>query len=356
MNAQPQTGLTLLEMAISILILGLMLAGGLTLYNSAADQRRERETREHMAIVIKALSNYVEAANRLPCPADPSIGKNYSIAGISQEAAFGWERGVRAQDIRVSGTRPVGDCNTIDDPRYREGIVPFQTLNIPYEATRDAWGNFFTYAVSPVFTRKTDYGDAGAEPHHLVHDRCREAGWVSLGDPVNAPKARFCCAQYTDGAAANENFPPATDLRIQLATDIGTDILAPRDVYPDHYGEIDNPLMQVGSNTRRPVNYAGNPTAPAFVLISHGRNGQGAFLTTDSGPPMQRNGVPTSSREKQNADLSQGTAPAPAPAEARLYYAGQQKFTGSDYFDDIVIWMTQDQIMAYTGTSSCRFP
>ena len=98
-----------------------------------------------------------------------------------------------------------------------------------------------------------------------------------------------------------------------------------------------------------PGNY--NIAAPALVLISHGRNGSGAFLA-DGTRGRYLEGAPG------NAEIENGAGDAAvAQAWDRVFFIGPLNDGGGNaHFDDIVLWRTQDGIMAETGTSSCVYP
>ncbi len=360
-----RAGFSLLEVAIALLIVGVITVTAIRIYNIASKQQRMEETQKRMELVVKALAEFAEGSNRLPCPADPRVN----------DAAFGWEWGITQAQLNLTGQRPIGSCDPVLTPESREGLIPFQTLNIPFELTKDGWGQYFTYAVSPVFTLQTDKaGCAGPENPDRVHEKCREAGWIIGTDTVNPPKARFCCAQRSSGclAPANpNNYDADQDIRVFLNTDptypaVGSIISPQRANYasPEYAGALTDILMWRGNNggvitsvpgtarvviTRPNFTRAGtsgtgetNATAVAFVLISHGMNGEGTFAGV---PGLLRNPAPSSPLEQENTDGD------------RDFGIGQANtVSGNTYFDDIVRWMTQDQLMAYSGASSCRYP
>ena len=79
MNAQ--SGITLVEVAISVAIIGILMGGALELYQRARTQRQYETTYDNMDAIIQALSVYVETAGRLPCPADPAASDCNRSAG-----------------------------------------------------------------------------------------------------------------------------------------------------------------------------------------------------------------------------------------------------------------------------------
>ena len=300
-----QAGMTLAELAIALMVLGLIMGGALDLYNRAHGQREIEGTYENLDAITDTLSVYVASHGRLPCPADPAVN----------EMTLGLER-------------------TTCDASTREGILPFATLNIPRKTAMDGWGRYFTYAVSPVFARKNDQSQGLADTGK-VHGRCRHPGWVKLDERYNrnAIKARFCCA---------DQLPPTFDVESDLIivhTD-GTNISPVRAPgISEHYADLTKATIarqNVPTIDDSPIE------APAFVLVSHGKNGRGAWLGNGT---SNRYDPPDSGPEMKNADGDQIFVDGPMDLKP-----------GPHYFDDIVRWMTQDGIMAAHGALSCQYP
>ena len=345
-----ESGMTLIEIAMVVIIAGVMLGAALNLYNKNRDQVALGVTKERMHFIVSALSRYAETNNRIPCPADPSI----VTARVAVVPPVGFEKGINQP---TASTRPgVGTCTAIADQR---GIIPYQTLNIPYEYTKDGWGNYFSYAVSPVFTQATDFADTGivADTTHRVHEHCRQPGWVINNYPTNPPKARFCCTR--DGGAL---YDQSTDLSIRnkdiaaIPTVSGT-----RDSFaavtcgpaaneacydamtvPTRSSAGTSPLGKPLSRYRNSPSNTGSAVAAAFVLISHGPNGDCSFLVNDT---ANMKGTCSGTTEAENGDAD------------NIYYTGVKRTaSGATTFDDIVFWATQFSLMAYNGTSSCSLP
>jgi prepilin-type N-terminal cleavage/methylation domain-containing protein len=318
-----QSGITLVEVAISVAIIGILMSGALELQQRARAQRQFESTYDNMDTIIQALSIYVETAGRLPCPADPAVS----------DASFGWERGVKAAEVRFNHP-PTGSC----DAKTRDGIVPFMTIGLPVQTARDGWGNFYTYAVSPVFTRQNDQTSKAADTGK-VHGRCRHAGWVNVSDRYNrnAIKARFCCADH-----AKPVFDVDSDLII-LHTNGGAALSPVRTLGTlKNYDDLTKTTTYQRGDSNVPFMDTTPIEAPALVLVSHGLNGKGAWLGNGTNNRLT---PPASGPEWQNADGDQ------------IFVDGPWNLKpGPAYFDDIVRWMTQDGIMAAHGALSCSYP
>ncbi len=109
-----QGGFTLIEMAIVLLVIGLLLGGLLTPLSNKIESERYKESSRELDKIVDALMGYAVANRRLPCA-----------------------------DTDDDGFEDVGaNCND-------EGSVPWATLGVGRE---DAWGNSIRYRVDAGFT------------------------------------------------------------------------------------------------------------------------------------------------------------------------------------------------------------
>ena len=113
-----QLGFSLIEMAVVLMIVGLLLAGLVPTLSGQMEQRQVNETRKQLEEINSALLGYAASQQppKLPCPAGPTIATNLANAGIS-------------------------NCN-ISSGR---GVIPWVTLGI---SETDAWGRRYTYSVA----------------------------------------------------------------------------------------------------------------------------------------------------------------------------------------------------------------
>ncbi|TBV83325.1 MAG: prepilin-type N-terminal cleavage/methylation domain-containing protein [Desulfobulbaceae bacterium] len=123
---QRQGGFTLVEIAIVLVIIGLLLGGLLIPFGQKQETIRRSDTRAQLAEVEKALYGFAQARGRLPCPATPE------------------SEGAEARDED-------GVCTVL------HGFVPAATLGLsgPVNADGlllDAWKNPLRYSVDVGFT------------------------------------------------------------------------------------------------------------------------------------------------------------------------------------------------------------
>jgi type II secretory pathway pseudopilin PulG len=349
-----QRGVTLIEAALAIALIGIIITPMIALYRAVQEEKKIEITRDRMNQIVSALSTYAESAGRIPCPSapdSPDLTPPYAIIGT--ESVLGWEKGVTYADTvaGASVTKPIGTCTAAADD---EGVVPFITLDLPYEVALDGWGNYFTYAVSPIFTQDNDAsGGPGTEAATQVHKLCRTPVWVGaladddsnpatplVGDNKNAVRARFCCL------AGNIAIPLATDINMYLAGAapiLANLLVADRGFVPlADWDDIGDPYLIGGVPSMVPLAQRNNIEVPAFVLISHGPDKAGAFRVNST----TNRTAGAAGYDAENADGD------------RDFYTSDRmtKRTGATHFDDIVVWMTQFGLMAYNGTASCSYP
>jgi prepilin-type N-terminal cleavage/methylation domain-containing protein len=119
-----QKGFSLLEMAIVLVIVGLLMAGLIPSITGQVEQQHRSETRKQLDDIQQALIGFAISNGRLPCPADGTIP---TVAGLGNSA--GQEKANCAAGANG-------------------GVLPWVTLGIN---ETDAWGRRFTYRVTPDF-------------------------------------------------------------------------------------------------------------------------------------------------------------------------------------------------------------
>lgn len=119
-------GFTLVEMAVVLVIVsavgGLLLSG----INTFVHHTSQATTRARQQEIKSSLIAYLRDHSRLPCPA--------------AQAAPGVESSAPNSEL----------CST------QSGTLPFKALGLPQAETMDAWGNYFTYVVSPAWNKSLD--------------------------------------------------------------------------------------------------------------------------------------------------------------------------------------------------------
>lgn len=318
-----QSGFTLTELAVVLAIVAILIGASFMMFTPFLLSAKQTSTRARMETIADAIAIYVHDYNRLPCSASP----NPTVE------PFGFQRGSGAdgQDINIS-------CVGTDV----EGIVPFKTLDLAEEQVKDAWGDYITYRITPAFALSFgDYPAANTD----IHAACRYLDWMDAQRTStvnrNPEKARFCCPPM--GISSDDYY---TDKDIVMLDTAGGKAVWPRTrntdtKFYDHQDtRADIPLMDT---VREPgVN---DYETPAFILVSHGPNRFGAYTgKTSSDRMLDVNGVSgTDETENQDGDKT---------FILRDYTAEQS----NSYYDDLVLWRTQNQIYSEFGDDSCLKP
>lgn len=147
-------GFTLVEMAIVLVIIGLLLGGMLMPLSAQMDQRRVSETQKALDEINQALLGFAIVNGFLPCPADPTLASGTANAGVAR--------------VRTAAACTGGN----------NGVLPWATLGL---SETDSWGNRYTYRVTTGFADTTDGTACGTATAGVSFELC------SAGDAVVRP-------------------------------------------------------------------------------------------------------------------------------------------------------------------------
>lgn len=301
-----QAGFTLVEMAIVILIIGLIIGATFAYLGVQVEARHEQVTRDKQKKIASALTNYVQSQGRLPCPGAALPAGTLQLG----------------DPVNATALAPWGVCSFVTE---RDGIVPFRVLGLTQEDATDSYGNPFTYAVDTHAAKQT--------VPTLAHANCRvQLKWVPLVPPnINGPKALFCCPPVTAASALNQ---------LIVYTDTNKALPANR-LTPVH--EPYNALTYLSPDV-----FASTGITPstlgytAYVLVSHGQNASNAYIFGQSARRVTPN-IGTGETENSNNDREFMALP-------------RSTVTGNAYFDDIVLTRTQEAMMRELNNDSCAIP
>ncbi len=127
-----QSGFTLIEIAIVLLIVAILLGYTVALFPIQQELKQYRIAKVEMEQILDAVTGFAQVNGRLPCPAWPNSG------GIEETA--------------------VGGCGiytgkTVDDGKPWIGFIPVNTLGLSGKVNQDSllldpWGNPYRYYVT----------------------------------------------------------------------------------------------------------------------------------------------------------------------------------------------------------------
>lgn len=145
-------GFTLIEFSIVVLIAAVLLAAGLSLYRVQLVQHTFDVTEETHEALQKAMLNFIDDNQRLPCPAGPNRPSSNMQYGMEDVAGCG-TAGAYTLNGGVASSPPGGPATGPSGNRVLIGVIPFRTLKVKEALTRDGYGRRLTYAVTKDLTR-----------------------------------------------------------------------------------------------------------------------------------------------------------------------------------------------------------
>ncbi len=165
-----QAGFTLVEIAIVLLIVGLMIGGLIAPLSSQLEQRRVSETQQTMEQAREALIGYAVRNGYLPCPA------------------------ISAQDGRED--RSGNLCNK------RYGYLPWTTLGM---GRLDGWGRVIQYSVTPAFTNNAVFFAIHTARDITIATRDANGDTVQASEINDIPAVLISFGRNGYGATSDQN-------------------------------------------------------------------------------------------------------------------------------------------------------
>lgn len=119
-------GFSLVEMALVLLIVGLLASVFLPATNAMLDNNRRKETRAKLEALEQALVRFVIVNKRLPCPANGALAAGNVEQGLEQ---------------------PHPGTAACTAAALTNGVVPWRTLGLSQDDVTDAWNTMVSYRV-----------------------------------------------------------------------------------------------------------------------------------------------------------------------------------------------------------------
>lgn len=261
-------GFTLVEIVVVLLIFGIVLAMAAAITRGVVASQKRSLTATRMAAVDAALVQFVMQQRRLPCPADGTRESSNANAGIE---------GPRNAANGCTGTQA-------------DGVVPWRALALTEAETTDGWDRRLTFRV-----------DAS-----LAADNGMDMSWC---DPAGT-EAQQAAPKTCNTACSSTNTANCTKPLHFLSGTGSARGLAVRNLAGN---TLMNPLAGgVGPNT-----------GAAYVVISAGESGGGAYLNTGNVATTTSTGDGTE-EQKNYANLG-----------LQAYYVSDTE-VATPHFDDAV--------------------
>lgn len=146
--SRQKRGFTLIEIAVVLIVVGILLAGGLAGIKPAMESSRISATNKKLDRIELALLAYAIQNGCLPCPANGTLGSTDTSGNA------GWSYNSTPKYYGPNDTA----ASALNQPcsgascKSTAGVVPWNTLDLKDGDTVDAWQNRITYAVTSTLT------------------------------------------------------------------------------------------------------------------------------------------------------------------------------------------------------------
>lgn len=287
-----QQGVSLLELMVVLLVTSILASMFFVSGKGQVEIIKNTYTRDNLVLIQNALTLFMANNGRLPCPA--------SLTVSTTDASYGLEQKVAANPDYCQATGIFSVADGLDEVYI--GAIPFKTLGLPASVMMDGWDNKIDYVVQKAFINNNDTNTSCATSATNTH------GVV----------ANICFR----GQASSTN-------------------TASNDIFIYNFEQAGNALA--------------SPYSAAYVLLSHGANGLGAFPNNDTG---NRNELPSEINrinERQNTNCPATASSCPSQVDHRNFVIGAGNSAEAGSFDDLIAFQTRNQLVAacnmqYAGT------
>lgn len=143
-NKDIHSGFSLLEMAVVIMIVGVLTSALLAALQTRLQRERIKTTRDKIIAIDEALRQFASINFRLPCPSSRSVAQETNAFGVESTGCDGGPH-TDASIARDPGGPPAN--------RVAIGAVPVKALGLTDEYAFDSWGRRILYAVTEAEAR-----------------------------------------------------------------------------------------------------------------------------------------------------------------------------------------------------------
>lgn len=169
-----QGGFSLIEVAIALIVLGLIMTPIIVLYNTQLKSSQLENTAGAASTSILAINQFFMSQGHYPCPASLITREGDADFGIEGDCS---NLASMTLCSDASWRTTTGICKTDDSAdAVILGGIPFDALGMNPEETFDSWASKFTYGVTYAQTSAATFsGHTGALRIHSYYDHDNDA-------------------------------------------------------------------------------------------------------------------------------------------------------------------------------------
>ena len=150
-------GFTLIEVALAVMVIGLIMAPLLALYSAEQKQQMINGTVGRLGDIRETLDYYAENNDRFPLPASfltSEADPEHGMEGVTPDIC---------PDVTINGFCLLDRGTPSPDDDIYIGAVPFAALRMESEMAIDTWGNKIMYAVARIQTDASTFEILGSD-------------------------------------------------------------------------------------------------------------------------------------------------------------------------------------------------
>jgi type II secretory pathway pseudopilin PulG len=314
-----ESGVTLVEMAVVLVVIGLIIFTIFPAINAVRMSSQRSTTQSNLQSLMLATAAYVQANGCLPCPTPAgTIGAAFGLAGST---------------TGTGASKTSSACGTCSVP---EGIPPFISLGIPASTAEDGWGRWITMRVDPALTGNATNFTVVVPPTKPVACAC------------SAPVGGACTATPTTCTCST----PVNSVCTPLPTGISQQGLCTA-----------NLSKSTGAQPITVTAPSGGTQQAAVIFVSHGSNGYGSYVASALSNPNGTNGCrlqfPTVAQGCPQALSCPAGATGLAAAECNAsgtanFVNAATQLNGSSTYDDLLAYADRNTLVSMFGNGACQ--
>ena len=299
-------GFTLIEVLVVLLIFGVLIAMAAVITRAVTAAQKRSLTATRMATVETALVQFVMQQKRLPCPADGTLTASHNNAGVE---------GARNTATGCTGTQ-------------QHGMLPWRALALTELDVNDGWDRRFTYRIQPLL----------AADNGMDMSWCDPAGSETVGTPPTA------CTPNCTSTALSACTPPPRFLFGRGLTVCNAGGCLPNACNIATFANYTVNCTQAIANAPLMHRNMSPHTGAAYVVISHGPTGGGAYTSQGVLAPTAAT-MDGTEEQKNYANVA---------FDANGYYVDHETRDTADanHFDDIVLRPSILNVVAKAGLAA----